>query len=267
MTTRTRSLHVLLRRTALATFAYLLAAHPVAQAQTRWVVDGKGSLAWWQVDPHMNHLWATTCPSEPTWKVGEGHSSGWTNHGAVTAEGTRGFANVSDTIHVPLYPRPRIRTLCEPAVKGYVVLPDTVGWRGAHGEIIVDATKIFTGERERDEYAQNAILGVHVYPDIKYKIDSLVNMSYRGDTLVGTAMGQWTFRGKTRPVNASVESYRVSSGTRVLAKFRIPVMDLIKEYGVSRRSVGLGIGLNIWKTLFVGVDLLMRTETAPAGTD
>ncbi len=266
MILRTHSLHKHLRRSACALLLCLLAAPATAHAQVRWVVDGKGSLAWWQVDPHMNHLWATTCPSEPTWKVGEGHSTGWTSRAAVEAEGAS-FANVSDTIHVPRYPRPRIRTLCEEAVRGWVDLPDTVGWRRAHGEIVVKADKIFTGERNRDEYAQNAIFGVHVYPDITFFIDSLVDMRRVGDTLKGTVVGRFKFRGKVHPVNATLESYAAAGGTRVLSKFRLPVMDLIKKYGVTRRSVGLGIGLNIWKTLFVGVDLLMRPDktAAPIG--
>ena len=30
-----------------------------AHAQTRWVVDPKASLVWWQMSPNLNHLWAT----------------------------------------------------------------------------------------------------------------------------------------------------------------------------------------------------------------
>jgi len=48
----------------------LLAAAPLA-AQTRWVIDRKTSLAWWQMDPHYEHLWATTCPADPSWQPGE----------------------------------------------------------------------------------------------------------------------------------------------------------------------------------------------------
>ena len=106
-----------------------------------------------------------------------------------------------------------------------------------------------------------------MYPDIKFTLDSLVDMRRNGDTIRGTAMGVWTLRGKSKPISAAVEAYPVTGGTRVFAKFRLPVMELIKDFGVSRRAMGLGIMLNIWKTLFVGVDMLMRSENPLAGTD
>jgi len=266
MTLHSRSLRTTLWRTATATLLCLLTAHAQAQAQVRWVVDAKGSLAWWQVDPHMNHLWATTCPQEPTWKVGEGHSTGWTNQGAVEAAG-ESFANVSDTIHVPRYPRPRIRAFCNEALRGQIVLPDTVGWRGAHGEIVVKADRIFTGMRERDAYMHNAVLSVLSYPELKFVLDSLVDMRRSGDTLWGTAMGVFYLRDKSQAVSAAVQAYPISAGIRVFGKFRLPVMDLIKNYGVSRRAMGLGIVLNIWKTMFIGVDMLVRPEKLATGTD
>src|SRR5437867_3402788 len=74
------------------------------RAQTRLTVDPKASLAWWQMSPHLNHLWATTCPEEPTWRPGEGRSAGWIIDQAVKTKSKTGFQNVGDTINVPLYP-------------------------------------------------------------------------------------------------------------------------------------------------------------------
>ena len=77
MMLRSRSLPALLRRTASAALLCLLTALASAQAQTRWVVDPKGSLAWWQIEPNMQHLWGTSCPQEPSWRPGEGLHNIW----------------------------------------------------------------------------------------------------------------------------------------------------------------------------------------------
>src|SRR6266566_3546424 len=106
----------------------LLAAPAIGRAQARWTTDPKGSLAWWQVDPHMNHLWGTTCPGEPSWQAGEGRSAGWGATGP-TASYIPGVYK-SDTTHIPLYPRHRVRFVCPAdAVQGTIVVADTVQWR------------------------------------------------------------------------------------------------------------------------------------------
>src|SRR6266853_1910588 len=91
-----------------------LIATATAQAQTTWTVDRKASLAWWQVSPHLNHLWATTCPGEPSWRPGEGRSSGWKINPYLELPPT-GYANVEDTVHVPLYPRRRVHQVLQTA--------------------------------------------------------------------------------------------------------------------------------------------------------
>jgi polyisoprenoid-binding protein YceI len=259
-----RSLHALLRHTAavaLVCVLTLLASN--AQAQVHLVVDSKGSLAWWQIDPNMAHLWATTCPQEPSWRPGEGRSGGWTTEEAMNAKTlAHGFNQSSDTVHVPLYPRRRVRYVCTEAVQGQITLPDTVHWRGAHGQVTVRVKDIVTGETMRDNYQNNAILSMAVYPDIKYALDSIVNTHRRGDTLYATAMGSWTLRGVTKPMQAQIRSYPDAGGvTRVHAKMGIPVKALVSDYGVWKRSLGLGVMMDIWKTLFVGVDLVLRPES------
>jgi len=170
MTLRSRSFHTVLLRTVAAALLCSLTGLATAQAQTRWVVDPKGSLAWWQIDPNMNHLWGTTCPQEPSWRPGEGRSGGWSTEEAMNAKTlAHGFSDVSDTIHVPLYPRRRVRFVCTEAIQGQFVLPDTLKWRGAHGQIVINPKDLVTGENMRDTYEQNAVLGVSVYQDIKFR--------------------------------------------------------------------------------------------------
>ena len=68
---RSRLVSAVLRKAGVPEFvlaAALLGMLPTvgAQAQVVWVADPKSSLAWWQVSPHYNQLWATTCPWEWT---------------------------------------------------------------------------------------------------------------------------------------------------------------------------------------------------------
>lgn len=259
MTFRSRSL---LRRTTTVAAICVFTALAAAQAQSRWVVDPKGSLAWWQIDPHLSHLWGTTCPQEPSWRPGEGRSGGWTTEQAMNAKTlAHGFSDVSDTVHTPLYPRRRVRFVCSEAVQGEFLLPDTLKWRGAHGRITIDAKQIVTGENMRDKYEQNAILSVSVYPEITYALDSIADVTRKGDTLTGTAYGNWTMRSVTKPVSSFAKAYPEAGGMRLLTKFRIPVKDLVEEYGVWKRNLGLGVMMDIWKWLYMGVDLAVHPES------
>src|SRR5881628_844875 len=131
------ALHKLIRCTLTVALVGPLAAVADAQAHIVWTVDRKASLAWWQVNPHFNQLWGTTCPAEPSWRPGEGRSAGWYTEEAMMARASKGFSNVSDTIHVPLYPRRRVRFVCSEAPQGQIVTPDTVRWRGARGQVVV----------------------------------------------------------------------------------------------------------------------------------
>src|SRR6266853_2667034 len=106
MTVRSHALHRLLRHTLAAPLAGLglLTVVAAAHAQVRWTIDPKTSIAWWQMSPNLNHLWATTCPGDPSWRPGEGRSSGWNINPKLKLPRT-GYANVDDTVHVPLFPR------------------------------------------------------------------------------------------------------------------------------------------------------------------
>jgi len=244
--------------------AWLLATPVAGQAQAvHWKINPKASLAWWQIDPNLNHLWATTCPEEPSWRPGEGRSGGWRTEEAMTARVGKGFAAISDTIHVPLYPRRRVRFVCTEAVKGTFAFDDTTKWRGASGKLVVMSGLITSGEAMRDAYARDGVLGVSNFPEITFVLDSVVGVRHVADTLHGTAMGTFTFRGVAKPVAAQVIAFPEAGGLRALVKFGIPAKNLLTDYGISRRTLGLGVYMGIWKTLFMGADVLLEPEQPP----
>lgn len=235
-----------------------------AQAQSRWTADQKASLAWWQINPHLNHLWATTCPEEPSWRPGEGRSSGWFIDRALRAP-KQGYAAVSDTTIIPLYPRPRVRSVCTEAVQADVVVPDTVGWRGVRGQVVVKADALVGGEARRDAYAKEAILQANRYPEIRFTIDSLVGATRSADTLRATAVGVFHMHGVSQPMTAAVRAWPDGGGLRVVGKFKVPADELVPVWGLSKFALGLGVGTRIWQDLYMGVDLLLRPQGA-AGT-
>ena len=257
MMIRSRSLHRLLRRMLAAVLVGSLPAVAPAPVQHSWAVDPKASLAWWQINPHLGHLWATTCPQEPSWKPGAGRSAGFTVNPALIdpREGA-----MSDTVHVPIYPRHRARAVCTEAVAGRIVLPDTVRWGGAHGLVTVKAEALVTGLAIRDNYARTAVLETNRFPDAGFTFDSLVNVTRRGDTVRGTAVGLVKLHGVERPARAAFRAWPELGGTRVQAKIAVPAADMTQAFQLSYAALGLGVATNIWKTLYIGVDLVLRRE-------
>jgi len=256
----TRGLGRMLQRVGVGAPVCLVAAVASAPAQAQWTVDPKFSLAWWQVSPHLNHLWATSCPEEPSWRPGEGRSGGWTINPELKTASRTGYQNVADTIHVPLYPRKRIETVCTEAVHGQVTLPDTVRWRGATGTVAVSADKLISGHDQRDAYARGAVLQANRFRTIRFTLDSVVNVTRQADTLRGMGIGQFKLLAVTQPMAAELVAWPEAGGLRVLSKLRIPVRQLVPVYGVSSFALGLGTGTRIWQDLFAGVDMLLRRE-------
>ncbi len=229
-----------------------------AQAQIAWTVDPKASLAWWQVSPHLNHLWATTCPEEPTWYPGEGRSLGFNIRPPPPKSG---YANTPDTVHVPLYPRYRVGAVCSEAVAGHVLLPDTVKWRGARGQVTVRADALVTGEAMRDVMMHQALETAR-FPDISFTLDSLVGLIRQVDTLFCSAVGTLTVRGVQQPTTAAVKAFPEAGGMRVLVKWRIPAADLQLELIPKLHYLALGLNTLIWQDFFMGADLVFRPEAA-----
>lgn len=234
-----------------------------APAQVRFTVDPRASLAWWQVNPHLNHLWATTCPEEPSWRPGEGRSAGQIV-GRGLSGAKRGDAAVSDTTIVPLYPRPTARSVCTEAVEGDFLVADTVQWRGLRGFVMVKAAALITGEQRRDAFAREAVLQTYRYPEIRFTIDSVVSLTRAADTLRGTVVGVFSLHGVTKPMTATLRAWPEAGGLRALARLRIPAQSLVDEFKLSRTAIGLGLTAAIWHDLFMGVDVVLRAR--PSGT-
>ena len=227
--------------------------------------DPKMSLAWWQINPHMNHLWASTCPQEPSWRPGEGRSGGWSITQAFRPP-KHGDAAVSDTTIIPLYPRRRARSVCTPAVSGRVHVADTANWSGVRGEIIVQANDLVGGDNPRDAYAKGRVFEVSKFQTIRFQIDSLTNVTRARDTIKATAVGTFTFRGVDKPMTATIRSYTDESGRRVIGRFHFPAHDMSTVYGVSMYVLGMGVGSRIWYDIWGGVDLVMRPSDRTSAT-
>jgi YceI-like protein len=233
----------------------------VAVAQTRWIVDPKVSLVWWQMSPHLNHLWATTCPEELSWRPGENRSSGWHINPRLKLPEV-GFGNVDDTVNVPLYPRDEVQPVCSEAVQGQVLLPDTMTWQGASGEVAVTADALVSGQAMRD-VLMHQVMDTHKFPKIRFTLDSLVGLTRQGDALVGSAVGTLTVRGMQEPITAEVKAFPDAGGMRVLAKWRMPA-DALRALVPKLRYLSLGANTNIWHDFFMGADLVFHAEEAGA---
>src|SRR5581483_5187394 len=148
-----------------------------------YTVDAKSSLAWWQVNPNMKHLWATTCPLDPSWLPGEGRSPG------LGIDQHMLDFPPEDTVHIPLLERVRVRPVCAEAVHGQLMTPDTATWKGVQGQIVVDAGALVTGENARDQFARKEVLETDKYPKIVFDIDRVVALKPAGDSITGLAVG------------------------------------------------------------------------------
>ena len=245
-------------RTLTAAFAGLLPLAVAASAQVRWTIDPSTSLAWWQVSPHLNHLWATTCPNEPSWRPGDNRAPGWNIRPDLRLpEG--GFNNVDDTVHVPLFPRDRVHPVCGEAVRGAIVFPDTVTWRGATGEVKVLGEALVSGEGMRD-MLMHASLQTNNFPELTFTLDSVVGVTRRGKQLIGTAMGTLMVRAQPKPIVASIRAFPVPEGMRVLVKWSIDAHDLSSDWTPKLKHLGLGAKTNLWHWFFMGADLVFHSE-------
>jgi hypothetical protein len=242
---------------ALALSATMVSGLTAQAAPARWAIDSKMSLAWWQIDPHYEHLWATTCPADPSWQPGEGRDPGQFTDYATRP--TTIAAGRSDP-RIPLFPRYRVRPLCRDAVHGEVSAADTVRWRGVRGTVTVIADSLFTGLRMRDLYARHAVLETGHYPEITFTIDSLVDVQ-PGDTMHAVVVGTFAVHGVTHATRAPVVAWRDPAGFRVRAQFSVPASALTNEFHMSKWALGMGVVMKRWNTVHMGVDVILL----PAG--
>lgn len=241
-------------RHALLPALLLAASAPAATGQT-WTVDPKASLAWWQLSPHLGHLWATTCPQDPSWQPGESRGAGFQIADSERVEIP--IIQVEDP-RVPIFPRKQVQSNCSEAVTGTVAVGDAAQWTGVRGVVTIKMDQFVNGMPMRDAFARKAVYASERFPEVRYYIDSLVNIRRAGDTLHATAMGAMVLRGVRTQMTVPVEAWREAGGLRVQGKFSIPAPDLVSVYGVSKYALGLSLGTHIWKTLHLGFDVVLR---------
>ena len=244
----------------------LLNTAPARAQAGKWTVDPKVSLAWWQVVPHFYHLFGTSCPQDPSWVPGDARDGGspW-QFDARNIDMNR--KEIWDTARVPLFPRGRVRPGCSEAVAGQFDVPDTVNWKGIHGEITIQAKALASGQGIRDKYTQGMVLESDHYPEIKFRLDSVTNVTRteKGDTLKGQAYGVLDAHGVQKPLGGRFMAWHdagVPGTLRVTTKFHFPAGDLVQEFHMSKWALGLGVSSGIWRDLWEGVDLILK----PAGS-
>lgn len=245
-----------------STLLLALAATPAAlqgQQPFRLAVDSKSSLAWWQIDPNYGHLWATTCPDDLSWQPGEARSAGG-NINVKSRKQTTASASGSRDRVVPLYPRIDVVPVCRPAVRGGITAQDTTTWRGTRGEIRILPDSLVTGNDMRDKFARKAVFETAKYREIRFQIDSLSNVQ-PGDTTRAVAHGLLEMHGTRVQATAPVKAWREKAGMRVQTQLQFPAEDLTRVYGFSKLSLGMGVTLGRWNTVFMGIDAIL-TPTA-----
>lgn len=245
--------HVSLR-SSLVLFACIAPAVANAQ-QAKLAVDGKTSLAWWQIDPNYGHLWATTCPDDLSWQPGEARSEGG-NINVKSRKQTLPSASKSRDRTAPLYPRGDVAAVCRPAVRGTITVSDTSTWAGTTGEIRILPDSLVTGNTMRDKFARKSVFETTKYREIKFTIDSLTNVQ-PGDTLRAIAVGTFELHGTRVAAKAPVKAWREKAGLRVQTQMQFPSDDLTKVYGFSKLSLGMGVTLGRWETVFMGIDAIL----------
>jgi hypothetical protein len=232
-----------------------------ASAQEHYKVDAKTSLAWWQMSPNLNHLWATTCPGDPDWRPGEERSGGWTINPKLKLPHT-GYSNVEDTVHVPLFPRHVVSPVCVEAVRGDVTIADREHLRGVHGTIAVAGDALITGESMRD-VTMHQVMQTAQYPEMTFTVDSLIDVSKTADTVTAQAVGTFTIRDYHMPALARVKAFPDGGGMRVLAKWMVKGDDLEKMIP-KLTYLSLGTQAKIFKHFFMGVDMVLVPSSATA---
>ena len=244
--------------------ASILWLQPVsAQTSTTYTVDQDRSLAWWQIDPHYGHLWASTCPDDPSWQPGEGHSPGYyINYATRPKIKTTKVAEKK----IPLFPRRTVRPNCRHAVSGSVTTTDASALANVKGMIVMLSDSLETGADHRNAFSRKYVFNGAAYPAVKFTIDSISGVTAAGDTTSAVAIGIFELRGVRHPTRVQITSVKTPQGLRVRGMFAMPAAELEHTYGVSKVAMGGGVGLSLWDTLFMGFDLIMVPSGGSPGT-
>lgn len=224
----------------------------------KWTIKPRESLAWWQVEPNYGHLWATTCPGDPSWSAGESRSSGFNYRDESIA------VSAQLSSRIPLFPRGKVTPVCGDAMSGDITIADTVHWKGVSGTIVIEAHDLTTGADFRDAYAQKAVLKSNAYPTIEFNIDSLTDVHVEGDTIRATALGSLLLVGKLHAKSARLVAWRVPDGLRVRGQIQVPAKDMTGVLGLSKFALNMGVILGRWDTLYMGIDIILKSPSIGA---
>jgi hypothetical protein len=228
-----------------------------AQGQVAYKLDEDRSLVWWQIDPHFGHLWATTCPADPSWQPGEGHSAGFYINYATRPKIRTTHESES---RVPLFPRKTVRPNCRHAVKGQFN-GDPATFSNFKGYVLANADSLENGAESRNAFAKKYVYSTASYPNIRFSVDSLTSVTIKGDTVNAIAVGTFELRGVSKATRVQLNGLRKDNTIRVRGHFAMPASELHERFGVSSTALGAGVGLKLWDTLFMGVDLILIPTT------
>jgi hypothetical protein len=241
-------------RWLLALFTAVLPLHVASAQQTSYKVDEKRSLVWWQLDPHFGHLWATTCPNDPSWQPGEGHSGRFSVNFKKRPKVKT--TNVSAGTF-PLFPRDTIHAVCSPAVHGAFTTTDAKRFSVMKGTVIAEMDSITNGSDSRDLFAKKYIYSSGKYPTVKFNVDSLTAIRIVGDTINAIAVGTFELRGVAKATRVQVQGVYVPEGLRVRGFWAMPAKTLQDQYSISKAVLSMGVGAKLWDTLYMGFDLIL----------
>jgi hypothetical protein len=245
----------------LTVLAGIFWAAPAAAQPATFVIDPVRSLAWWQLDPHYGHLWATTCPKDPSWQPGEGHSAGY----YINYKSRPKIRTTKESeSRVPLFPRDTVRANCRRSVTGSFTTSDARRFADMKGTVTVRVDSITNGSDSRDAFADKYVYSSARYPTVDFRVDSVRAVSMSGDTVNAIAIGTFVLRGVEKPTRVQVQGVHEESGLRVRGLFAMPAKELQDRYEVSKVALGLGVGLKLWDTLFMGFDLILSQRASSA---
>jgi hypothetical protein len=128
--------------------------------------------------------------------------------------------------------------------------------------IVVAARALVTGANQRDRFARDQVLETELYPDIRFTIDSLTAVQ-PGDTLTAVAIGLFELHGVKQPWSVPIKVWKEPLGRRVTGQWLFPAEDLESVYKMSKFPLSLGVGMHIWKWVYMGFDMILVPETSP----
>jgi len=228
-----------------------------APGQVTLTIDPHYSLVWWQIEPHYGHLWGTSCPGDPSWRAGEGHSPGY--YMSMRSR-PRGSGTEKADARVPMYPRLKARPLCRQAVRGRFQAANAREYSNLKGDIAVIADSIVSGLDSRDAFSRRFVFRTAVHPMLTFRIDSLSRVVHRADKVHAVVHGVFEFRGSKRTIAVPIQGAPEAGGLRIQGKYMMPAQDLRDVYDMSEVITGAGLGLRMWESVHFGFDLVVRSD-------